>query len=54
MFMKYIKPYEVHNESWRKTKAYLRIPAIVVDIALSKLLNYVPRLNSLYKRNKIF
>ena len=47
--MKYIKPYEVHNESWRKTKAYLRIPAIVVDIALSKLLNYVPKLNSLYK-----
>ncbi len=47
--MKYIKPYEVHNESWRKTKAYLRIPALVVDIALSKLLNYVPKLNSLYK-----
>jgi len=49
MVMKYIKPYEVHNESWRKTKAYLRIPALVVDIALSKLLNYVPKLNSLYK-----
>jgi hypothetical protein len=47
--MKYIKPYEVHNESWRKTKAYLQIPALIVDIALSKLLNYVPRLNSLYK-----
>jgi hypothetical protein len=49
MVMKYIKPYDVHNESWRKTKAYLRIPALVVDIALSKLLNYVPKLNSLYK-----
>jgi hypothetical protein len=49
MFMKYIKPYEVHNESWRKTKAYLTIPALIVDIALSKLLNYVPKLNSLYK-----
>jgi hypothetical protein len=49
MVMKYIKPYEVHNESWRKTKAYLQIPALVVDYALSKLLNYVPRLNSLYK-----
>ena len=47
--MKYIKPYEVHNESWRKTKAYLTIPALIVDIALSKLLNYVPKLNSLYK-----
>ena len=47
--MKYIKPYEVHNESWRKTKAYLRVPALVVDIALSKLLNYVPKLNFLYK-----
>ena len=47
--MKYIKSYEVHNESWRKTKAYLQIPALVVDIALSKLLNYVPKLNSLYK-----
>ena len=48
-FMKYIKPYESHNESWRKTKAYLRVPALVVDIALSKLLNYVPKLNFLYK-----
>ena len=47
--MKYIKSYEVHNESWRKTKAYLQIPALIVDIALSKLLNYVPKLNSLYK-----
>ena len=47
--MKYIKPYESHNESWRKTKAYLRVPALVVDIALSKLLNYVPKLNFLYK-----
>jgi len=47
--MKYIKPYEVHNESWRKTKAYLTLPALIVDIALSKLLNYVPKLNSLYK-----
>lgn len=47
--MKYIKPYKVHNESWRKTKAYLTIPALIVDIALSKLLNYVPKLNSLYK-----
>jgi hypothetical protein len=47
--MKYIKPYEVHNESWRKTKAYLRVPALVVDIALSKLLNYVPKLNFLYR-----
>lgn len=49
MFMKYIKPYQAHNESWRKTKAYLRVPALVVDITLSKLLNYVPKLNFLYK-----
>lgn len=47
--MKYIKPYEVHNESWRKTKAYLTAPTLVADIILSKLLNYVPKLNFLYK-----
>jgi len=47
--MKYIKPYEAHNESWRKAKAYLTVPALAVDMLLGKLLNYVPRLNFLYK-----
>ncbi len=46
--MKHIKSFEKHNESWRQVKTYLRIPALIVDFALSKLLNYIPRLNFLY------
>jgi len=46
--MKHIKSFEKHNESWRQTKAYLRIPALIVDTALSKILNYIPKLNFLY------
>lgn len=46
--MKHIKSFEKHNESWRQAKAYLRIPALIVDTALSKILNYIPKLNFLY------
>lgn len=46
--MKHISSFEEHNESWRQAKAYLRIPNLIVDLALSKLLNYVPKLNFLY------
>lgn len=46
--MKHISSFEKYNESWRQTKAYLRIPNLIVDLALSKLLNYVPKLNFLY------
>jgi hypothetical protein len=46
--MKHISSFEEHNESWRQAKAYLRIPNLIVDFALSKLLNYVPKLNFLY------
>ena len=46
--MKHISSFEEHNESWRQAKAYLRKPNLIVDFALSKLLNYVPKLNFLY------
>ena len=46
--MKHISSFENHNESWRQAKAYLRIPNLIVDFALSKLLNYIPKLNFLY------
>lgn len=46
--MKHISSFEEHNESWRQAKAYLRIPNLIVDFTLSKLLNYVPKLNFLY------
>lgn len=46
--MKHINSFEKHNESWRQTKAYLRLPNILIDLALSKLLNYIPKLNFLY------
>lgn len=46
--MKHISSFENHNESWRQAKAYLRIPNLIVDLALSKLLNYIPKLNFLY------
>jgi hypothetical protein len=46
--MRHIKSFEKHNESWRQTKAYLKIPALIVDTALSKILNYIPKLNFLY------
>lgn len=46
--MKYIDSFEKHNESWRQTKAFLRIPNLIIDFALSKLLNYIPKLNFLY------
>ena len=46
--MKHIKSFEKHNESWRQAKAYLRIPALIIDTALSKILNYIPKLNFLY------
>ncbi len=43
--MRHIQPYDKHNESWRQAKAYLRI---IIDTALSKVLNYIPKLNFLY------
>jgi len=46
--MKHIKSFEKHNESWRQAKAYLRIPALIMDTVLSKILNYIPKLNFLY------
>lgn len=46
--MRHIQPYDKHNESWRQAKAYLRIPALIIDTALSKVLNYIPKLNFLY------
>ncbi len=46
--MKHINSFEKHNESWRQAKAYLRIPGLLIDTAMSKILNYIPRLNTLY------
>lgn len=39
------------NESWRQTKAWLRVPQMLIDILLSKLLNYIPRLNFIYDKH---
>lgn len=46
--MKHINSFENHNESWRQAKAYLRLPALLIDNIMSKILNYVPRLNMTY------
>ena len=36
------------NENWRKIKYFLRIPGAILDVLLSKVLNYVPILNLKY------
>lgn len=36
------------NENWRKIKYFLRIPGAILDVLLSKVLNYVPMLNLKY------
>ncbi len=46
--MKHINSFEKHNESWRQTKAYLRLPALLIDTIMSKVLNYIPKLNMTY------
>jgi hypothetical protein len=46
--MKYITSFDNHNESWRQAKAYLKIPNLIIDLALSKILNYIPKLNLIY------
>lgn len=46
--MKHLDTFDKHNESWRQVKTYLRIPQLLLDIALSKLLNYIPKLNFIY------
>lgn len=43
--MKHIKTYE----SWRQVKYYFRIPLIILEKLLSKLINYVPFLNLRYE-----
>lgn len=47
--MKYIKTIEEQQyESWRKIKAYLSIPQIIIEKLLSKLIKFVPYLNLEY------
>jgi len=36
------------DESWRQVKAWLKLPVILLDRLLSKILNYVPQLNFQY------
>jgi hypothetical protein len=36
------------NESWRKVKPWLRLPVLLLDLLLGKILNYIPRLNLRY------
>lgn len=43
--MKHIKTYE----SWRQVKGYFRIPLMILEKILSKLVNYVPFLNLKYE-----
>lgn len=42
--MKHIKTYE----SWRQIDAYLRVPQILIEILLKKLVNFIPRLSFMY------
>lgn len=42
--MKHIKTYE----SWRQVKYYFRVPLIILEKILSKLINYVPFLQLRY------
>lgn len=43
--MKHIKTYE----SWRQVKGYFRLPLMILEKILSKLVNYVPFLNLKYE-----
>ena len=36
------------NESWRQIKGYLKIPQILLEILLQKLINFVPRIGLKY------
>lgn len=42
--MKHLKAYE----SWRQVKGYFRIPIIILETLLSKLVNYIPFINNKY------
>jgi len=42
--MKHLQTYE----NWRQVKAYLRIPQLLFELLLKKLINFVPRLSFLY------
>ena len=52
--MKTIKNFETFvnenktNESWRQIKAWLRIPKILFELLLQKLIDFVPRLGTRY------
>jgi len=44
----HITPFIYYNESWRQVKTYLKLPSLLIDICLSKLLDYIPKINYLY------
>ena len=46
--MKHIKTYDEVNESWRKAKAYFRIPQILIEMLLKKVMDFIPKLTILY------
>ena len=46
--MKHIKTYDEINESWRKAKAYFRIPQILIETILKKVIGFIPKLSILY------
>ncbi len=46
--MRHVKKYDEFNESWKQVKAWLRIPEIIFDLLLQKLIKNVPRLGVKY------
>jgi hypothetical protein len=42
--MKYVKTYE----SWRQVKGWIKIPKLLIEFILSKLVGFIPRLNFIY------
>jgi len=46
--MRNLQTYEQYNESWRQVKPWLKLPILLLDKLLSKILKYVPNLKLTY------